>query len=128
MPRPPSGYYFRDGYYTDVGGRRRLLVRGPQGDDFVFVTIRRRPWARSSIQQAFRRLREELGLPQDLTVYGYRHRLGTESIQQGNSLRITADIMGHKNIRTTERYVHPALKAEHLAAAMARAARSGECA
>jgi hypothetical protein len=30
MSRPPTGYYFRDGFYTDVGGRRRLLVRGPQ--------------------------------------------------------------------------------------------------
>ena len=80
-------------------------------EEFVSVSVRGGPWARSSIQQAFRRLRDRLGLPKDLTVYGYRHHLGTESILQGNDLRTTGDLLGHKRTRTTERYVHPAQRA-----------------
>jgi len=93
-------------------------------DEFVFVTQRRTPWARSSIQQALRRLRREIGLPEDVVLYGCRIRLGTNSVRNGNGLRTTADLLGQNNLRVTERYVHPTDQIDQLAAAMERATRS----
>ena len=95
-----------------------------ESDEFVFVTRRKRPWARSSIQQSVRRLRRKIGLPEDVVLYGIRHRVGTESIRNGNDLRATADLLGQKNLRVTERYVHPTAGIEKLAEAMNRATKS----
>jgi integrase len=93
-------------------------------DEFVFVTHRRTPWARSSIQQTLRRLRRKIGLPEDVVLYGCRIHVGTYSIRNGNDLRTTADLLGHKHVRTTERYIHPTDQIDQLAAAMLRATRS----
>jgi integrase len=93
-------------------------------DEFVFVTHRRTPWARSSIQQTLRRLRRRIGLPEDIVLYGCRIHVGTCSIRNGNDLRTTADLLGQKNLRVTERYVHPTDQIDQLAAAMHRATKS----
>jgi len=97
-------------------------------EEFVFVTHRKRPWARSSIQQSVRRLRRTIGLSEDVVLYGIRHLVGTQSVRNGNDVRTTGDLLGHSNLRTTDRYVHPANDISHLAAAMARATKSVRCA
>ena len=93
-------------------------------DKFVFVTHRRTPWARSSIQQTLRRLRRKIGLPEDVVLYGCRIHVGTYSMRNGNDLRTTADLLGQNNLRVTERYIHPTDQIDQLAAAMHRATRS----
>jgi hypothetical protein len=50
--------------------------------------------------------------------------VGTDSMESGNSLRATADILGQTQLRTTERYVHPAADLGRLASALARATGS----
>lgn len=95
---------------------------------YVFVTRRRTPWARSSIQQSVRRLRRTIGLPEDVVLYAIRHGLATAMVRDGSDLRTTADALGHTNVRTTELYVHSTDRLEALAAAMARATSSLRCA
>lgn len=97
-------------------------------DEFVFVTNRKAPWARSSIQQSVRRLRRKIGLPEDVILYGIRHYVGTHSVLNGNDVRTTGDLLGHTNVRTTDRYVHPAHDNARLAEALARATKSVRCA
>ena len=108
----------------EVAGLLKRIEARSEHDEFVFVTHRRTPWARNSIQQNLRRLRRKLGLPEDVVLYGIRHHFGTDSIRNGNDIRTTADLLGHNHIRTTERYVHPTDQIDALAAAMARATRS----
>jgi hypothetical protein len=38
--------------------------------EYVFVTVRGTPWAKNSLSQAFRRLRERISLPEDVVLYG----------------------------------------------------------
>ncbi|HEY1599551.1 MAG TPA: tyrosine-type recombinase/integrase [Pirellulales bacterium] len=90
--------------------------------DFVFVSSLKRPWRRCSIQQAIRRARRAANLPEDVVLYGLRHRFGTESIKHGNDLKTTAELMGHSTTRMTEHYVHFAGEDAHLDAATRRAA------
>jgi len=99
-----------------------------ENSEFVFVTHRRTPWARSSLQQSVRRLRRKIGLSEDVILYGIRHFVGTQSVRNGNDVRTTADILGHTGTRTTDRYIHPSNDRAHLAAAMARATSSLRCA
>lgn len=86
----------------------------------IFRTGRgRKPWTRRNLDQAFRRLRERLGLPRDLTPYCLRHRFGTVAILKGVPERSVGDLMGHADTRTTRRYTHTAERVDHLTAAAA---------
>lgn len=102
---------------------RRIRQR-QENDNFVFVNRRGRPWARCSMQQLLRRARRQVGLPEDVLLYGLRHHFGTTSVKNGNDLVTTAALMGHRSTRMTEYYVHLAGEREHLAAAMVRATTS----
>ncbi|MBX9790527.1 MAG: tyrosine-type recombinase/integrase [Pirellulales bacterium] len=102
----------------------KRIRKSQQGGEHVFLSQRGRPWARCSLQQALRRLRRVLKLPDDVFLYGLRHRFGTNSVKGGNDLKSTAELLGHATTRMTEHYVHLAGDLAHLRSAMQRAARS----
>ena len=89
-----------------------------ESEEFVFVTDRRRPWARSSIQQSLRRLRRKIGLPEDVVLYGIRHHVATQSVLSGVDVKTTGDILGHTNLSTTNLYVHSSTVPSHLVEAV----------
>lgn len=88
-------------------------IEGP-----VFKTVQGTPWARNSLAQKIKRLRDRVGVPDDATLYGLRHRFGTRAIMNGVDLKILAELLGHATTRTTEHYVHMAKEYAHLRAAM----------
>jgi integrase len=89
---------------------------------FVFVSKGRKPWSRNGLQQNVRRLREEIGLPDDVVVYGIRHDFGTRGVLRGVDIKTLAELMGHTSTRMAEHYVHLAGRDQHLADAMRRVA------
>jgi site-specific recombinase XerD len=52
----------------------------------------------------FKVLAKRAGLPPDFTFHSLRHSCATFLIKQGEQQRTIATILGHKNMRTTERY------------------------
>ncbi len=83
-----------------------LWARRLPGQEFVFLNAYRRPWARETLSKKFRRLRNKVGLPRDCHQYGLRHKLGFESMESGNGEMVTAQLLGHRDLRSTRRYVH----------------------
>jgi len=101
----------------------RLLESIAQRDGtsgVVFKTANGGPWARNSLAQKFKRLREKVGVPQDASLYGLRHRFGTRAVLQGVDLKTLSDLLGHTRLQTTEHYLHTAKEYDHLRQAMAR--------
>jgi site-specific recombinase XerD len=47
-----------------------------------------------------------IGRP-DLRIHDLRHTFGTWLAQRGQNLMVIKDMLGHADIRTTQRYVHP---------------------
>jgi site-specific recombinase XerD len=94
-------------------------------DHFVFVGKGRKPWSRNGLQQNVRRLRREVGLADDVVLYGIRHDFGTRGVLQGVDIKTLAELMGHTSTRMTEHYVHLAGRHQHLASAMRRVAGPG---
>lgn len=90
----------------------------------VFKTIHGTPWARNSLAQKIKRLRDRAGVPDEATLYGLRHRFGTRAIMNGVGLKILSELLGHSTTRTTEHYVHTAEEFDHLRAAMGRVNRA----
>ncbi|MBX3018017.1 MAG: tyrosine-type recombinase/integrase [Bdellovibrionaceae bacterium] len=56
--------------------------------------------------EIFTELRDELGLPKKLSFYGLRHTFATDLMQENVQVFKVQQLMGHKNVATTMRYVH----------------------
>jgi integrase len=87
----------------------------------VFRNTKHRPWTREHADSTFRRLRDRLGLPEDLKLHGCRHTFGTGAIINDVSVMKLMEILGHADIRTTQRYVHLVNKTDHLTQSMNQA-------
>jgi len=107
----------------------RLLVRlwgdGHQGDDVIFRNVKSAPWTVNAVRCQFRRLRVRAALVADLrgenvVAYSLRHTSATDAVGAGIKGFTLAELMGHSDIRMTQRYVH--LRPDHLLAAMGRIA------
>ena len=91
--------------------------------DRVFLSPRRRPWTRPHADSTFLRLRDRIGLPDDLKLHGCRHTFITGAIMNDVGVAYLMQIAGHSDIRTTQRYVHVADKTSHLNGAMNQAVK-----
>ena len=78
------------------GGKMRFTVRG--------------------IQRVVEKYRRKAGLGQKITPHGLRHSFATDLLQAGAGLREVQEMLGHKNVSTTQIYTHvtnPQLKKVH---------------
>jgi len=107
----------------------RLLVRlwgaGQADTCFIFLNTCNRPWTKNAVRCQFRRLRVRAGLAADLAgenvvAYSLRHTSATGAVGAGVKGFTLAELMGHSDIRMTQRYVH--LRPDHLLDAMERIA------
>lgn len=81
---------------TDSGESMRLSVR--------------------SVQRAVEKYRKQARLPVPITPHGMRHTFATDLLAKGAGLREVQEMLGHKNVATTQIYTHvtnPQLKRVH---------------
>jgi len=82
----------RDLALSDMHARSRELVFGVRWNSFS-----------ECINSTLRRVTARLGLPR-VTCHHFRHALGYHLLRAGCSVRYIQDILGHKNIKSTEIY------------------------
>jgi integrase len=105
----------------------RLARRQPTSpDEFVFLNRDGEPWTANAVRCRMVRLRARLGFGPDengerVVAYTLRHTAATQASVMGVRDKILAELMGHTNTSTTQRYQHP--QVEHLADAIRRANR-----
>ena len=77
----------------------------PEGDpnSLVFPPLR---GERLSVHRDWKLVRGRAGLPGDMVLHGLRHSAGTAGIMAGLSLSEVQKMLRHRNIATTQRYVH----------------------
>lgn len=73
----------------------------------IFRTSRGNRWIRDRLSREFRRCRNKLKFPVTLVLYSARHEAASIMIDETGDIHKVAMQLGHRNISTTQRYLHP---------------------
>lgn len=98
-----------------------ILIRWCAGRTSGFVFFDHAPgvWEfTSQVGIQFRKVRKELGWPKKLVLYCARHTFGTEMMKRTKNVFAVMEVMGHTDIKTTQKYQHQGL--EEITAAVRR--------
>lgn len=90
-----------------VGARLRAILLEALGERTagpLFVRECGRPWRVDALSRAFRLARAAAGVPSEVCLYCARHFHAT-AIAKRKGIRAAKDALGHKSIKTTDRYV-----------------------
>ncbi len=72
---------------------------------WVFPSTRDPSKARSDLKDAWHRVRSAAGIP-DLRIHDLRHSFASAAVNSGASLYAVGRALGHRDVRTTQRYAH----------------------
>jgi len=60
----------------------------------------------SGLQKAVKRSAQRAGIDKRVSCHTLRHSFATSMLENGINIRVLQDIMGHADVKTTERYIH----------------------
>lgn len=110
-----EGLSFGEKHTPKTGTREIPVVRalavllgdveeGPR-DGHVALTAEGEPWGQYGLDQAFERVRNRAGLS-GWSVYSLRHYAITSWLRKGVPVHVVQKMAGHRNLSTTQHYVH----------------------
>jgi integrase len=98
-----------------------LKRHNPRGTKRVFLNSYNRGWTMRMLTDRFAQIREKACLAADVKLHGVRHTFATRAVINGVDIITLAELLGHRNVTMTQRYVHLAGKTPHLNKAMEQA-------
>ncbi len=65
-----------------------------------------KPFSTRSAQNIFHNAKIKAGISKTISFHGLRHSFATHMLEKGVDVKYIKEILGHFNIKTTERYLH----------------------
>jgi len=59
-----------------------------------------------TVQQIFSNAKAKAGIKKEVGIHSLRHSFATHLLEKGTDIKYIKDLLGHFNIKTTERYLH----------------------
>lgn len=94
-------------------GDMQNLIAGKDKNDFVFGSERGGKLTTRTAQKVFQNSLKKSGIKKDATFRSLRHSFATHLLENGIDVRYVQELLGHQNIRTTQRYTqvtNPSIK------------------
>lgn len=79
----------------------------PKPRNYLFEsTIQGEPYSTRSAQQVFNAAKQKAGIRKSVSFHALRHSFATHMLEKGVDVKYIKELLGHFNIKTTERYLH----------------------
>ena len=85
-------------YITDYRPRPKVYLFESEQTGLAYPT--------RTVQQIFTNARNKAGITKEVGVHSLRHSFATHLLDKGTDIKYIKDLLGHFNIKTTERYLH----------------------
>jgi len=91
----------------------RNLTAGKNHNNYIFESSHGGRLTTTSLQKVFKKALKQTNIKKEATFHSLRHSFATHLLENGVDIRYVQELLGHQNIRTTQRYTqvtNPKLK------------------
>ena len=85
-----------------------LEIYGEKNGEFIFISQRDRKYNKRTIQQIVKQSSKKVEIKKNVTPHTLRHSFATHLLESGADIRYIQQLLGHKNLKTTQIYTHVA--------------------
>lgn len=87
-----------------------LKMYGINKDGIIFISERGEKYNKRTIQQIVKNSAKKAGIKKNVTPHTLRHSFATHLLEAGADIRYIQQLLGHKDLKTTQIYTHVANK------------------